>query len=217
MKKIFYILSLMMFLISCKNISTEDGNKIVKISSSYEIEWKKPDTPYGEINKNISEIMEEEEKKIISMGENFEKKLKKKNETSALLPFILKGEYEIMENNLNIYSILYKKYQYTGGAHGMTEFIVYNIDKKTGKEVELEKILGKNYQSKIVEKINEKIKKDKEKNIEYRLYDIDRIESLEGTYIYFIGDSAEILFPEYLIASYSSGVITFKFLIDNIQ
>ena len=55
-------------------------------------------------------------------------------------PYQLYSRYKVT-NNSNIISFYIDYYQFTGGAHGITTRIAYNVEKSTGNEIQLKDIL----------------------------------------------------------------------------
>lgn len=213
MKKLIVIVLISLYITSCnfikkKEVAYQEKNDI------YEINWVVPKTAYPEIDREIREALKESQTDIIKTSKEFHEELVKNNETSSLLPYKLKGSYEIIENDLDIYSLVYKIYFYTGGAHGIEGYTVYNISKNTNKPVKLEELIGSDYKRQIIGEINKQIDENnllKDENPKKSIYFVDKIISLEGTSFYFQGKNLVIVFPEYMIAPYSSGKIIFKF------
>jgi len=219
MKKIFIILSLGILMLSCNSMKPKETKKMKDLNyemktKTYEIKWIMPETPYEIINVQINSEFEKEKEDIMGMGDEFSAEMAKRHQTTSLLPFILRGKYEVIENDLDIYSLIYKVYEYTGGAHGMESYTIYNISKKTGKPVDLEKMLGKGYEKKIIDTINKKIAENKklgEDDPNKIYYSTDEITTLEGSDFYFKDKSLIIVFSECEIAPYSSGKIEYEF------
>jgi hypothetical protein len=202
-------------MISCSSVDQKVEKKInyeIK-TKAYEVKWDVPSTPYNGVNVEIEGRLEGEKNKIVEMGDEFLEELNEMSEESSLLPFTLDGKYEVIENDQEIYSFIYKIYEYTGGAHGREEYIIYNISKKTGMPVNLEEVLGAGYEDKIVKKINNEISKNnklKEGDPKKLYYSVDRITNLEKSDYYFEGKNIIIIFLEYEVAPYSSGKIKFE-------
>ncbi|WP_028856854.1 DUF3298 and DUF4163 domain-containing protein [Psychrilyobacter atlanticus] len=214
MKNLIFMVLISLSILSCNLIENKKETTYQEKSNIYEINWVVPKTSYPEINKEIRRSLKESQADIIKTAKEFHEELLKNNETSSLLPYELKGSYEVIENDLDIYSLIYKTYFYTGGAHGIEGYTVYNISKDTNKPVKLEELIGKDYKKKIIGKINKVIDENnllKDENPKKISYFVDKITNLEGTSFYFQGKNLVILFPEYVITPYSSGKITFKF------
>ncbi|UUV17524.1 DUF3298 and DUF4163 domain-containing protein [Fusobacteria bacterium ZRK30] len=214
MKKLIIIVLISLSIISCNLIENKKEITYQEKNDIYEISWVVPKTPYPEIDREIRKSLKEFQADLIKTGKEFHEELVKNNETSSLLPYELKGSYEVIENNLDVYSLIYKIYFYTGGAHGIEEYTIYNISRDTKKTVKLEELIGKDYKKLIIEEINKQMDENnllKNENPKKLIYFVDKITNLEGTSFYFQGKNLVILFPEYMIAPYSSGKITFKF------
>ncbi|WP_321329689.1 DUF3298 domain-containing protein [uncultured Ilyobacter sp.] len=126
--------------------------------------------------------------------------------------FILKSDFEKIENEFGIDSYLIKTFYYTGGSHGMMLEEGYNF--KNGKEVFLNDIFkgSINYKGLIKQKVEEQI-------IKYGgdLYYADINIPDEEYSFYFEGDSLVVFFNPYTLASYEAGIITFEIPISEIS
>ncbi len=102
-------------------------------------------------------------------------------------------------------------YQYTGGAHGLTERRAYNIDLKTGKELTLKDLFpeGSNYR----EEINQFIEKQINAHPENYFTDPEMggfTGIAEDQSFYLEDDYLVIYFGLYEIAPYASGIPEFR-------
>ena len=77
------------------------------------------------------------------------------------MPYQLYARYKVT-NNSDIISFYIDYYQFSGGAHGITNRIAYNVEKSTGNEIQLKDIFKDNYNYKDVinKEINRQISKD---------------------------------------------------------
>ncbi|MDD4802198.1 MAG: DUF4163 domain-containing protein [Syntrophomonas sp.] len=128
----------------------------------------------------------------------------------------LTTRYQECYQNHNLLSLYVDYYQYTGGAHGITNRQPYNIDLKSGQELALKDLFKTDYDYQSI--INKKIS--------------DRIAS--GPDIYFSGDSGfngitenqsyyiqegflVVYFSQYEIAPYAAGFPEFKIPLSDLQ
>lgn len=77
-----------------------------------------------------------------------------KDKPEPLMAYQLYARYKLT-NNSDIISFYIDYYQFSGGAHGITNRIAYNIEKSSGNEMQLKDIFKDNYNYKNV--INEEI------------------------------------------------------------
>ncbi|MGE5390124.1 MAG: DUF3298 and DUF4163 domain-containing protein [Deltaproteobacteria bacterium] len=118
-------------------------------------------------------------------------------------------DYAVTYNQNGILSLTIDNYQYTGGAHGGTERLPYNIDLNTGRFLALKDLFtpGFAYQSIINEEVRKQIAKQPEIYFEGE-------EGFKGigenrTY-YLIPGYVVVYFAQYEIAPYASGMPEFK-------
>ena len=105
--------------------------------------------------------------KIIKWTENWINEVKEiadeyfKDKPSPLMPYQLYARYKVT-NNSDIISFYIDYYQFSGGAHGITTRMSYNIDRVTGQELQLKDIFKDSFQYKDVinKEINRQISKD---------------------------------------------------------
>ena len=84
-----------------------------------------------------------------------------KDKPTPLMPYQLYARYKLT-NNSDIISFYIDYYQFSGGAHGITNRIAYNIEKSSGIEMQLKDIFKDNYNYKDVinKEISRQISKD---------------------------------------------------------
>jgi hypothetical protein len=116
---------------------------------------------------------------------------------------------DILLNDKNILSFCVFNYNYTGGAHGSSNYLYDNIDIKNGKIVELEDIFKPDYESVIKEKIIQSMTNYFNVNTydelnEY-LFDYQSVEITENFYLKHTGIC--FVYNEYEIAPYVTGQI----------
>ena len=127
--------------------------------------------------------------------------------------FIVSSDYEVKKSNDKIFSILIKYYKYSGGAHGIYEYIPYNIDLASGNVFVLKDIFDENsnYQQVINSEIKNQIKQlNKEQNLpedSTQIYAFNKIKDNQKFYIK--DDSIIIFFDLYDIAPYVAGIPEF--------
>ena len=127
--------------------------------------------------------------------------------------FIVSSDYEVKKSNDDILSILIKYYKYSGGAHGIYEYVPYNIDLTSGNTFVLNDIFtqNSNYEQVINDEIKSQIKTlNKEQGLpedSTQLYALNKIKNNQKFYIK--DDSIVIFFDLYEIAPYVAGVPEF--------
>lgn len=130
------------------------------------------------------------------------------------MQFVVSSEYEIKKNNKQIISLLVKYYKYSGGAHGIYEYIPYNIDVTSGDIFKLQDIFKQNTNYK--QMIDKEIKKQvKELNIKNQLpEDSDQLYTFQGIKenqkFYLIDNKLVVFFDLYEIAPYVAGIPEFS-------
>lgn len=124
------------------------------------------------------------------------------------------SNYKEYKNNFNITSILASTYFYTGGAHGMTGFVSYNVSTKTGKTLKFNDLFRegakKYFEKEIRAIINQDVKTNRE-NTKFFRNSSSRFTDLDNAVVFFRGDNLVIRYQQYTIAPYSSGTPEFEF------
>lgn len=117
--------------------------------------------------------------------------------------------YQVMLNNKNLLSIPITYYEYTGGAHGMTNLIGYNFNPISGKSLSLNDLFkSPDYMPYLKNIITTSIKLDPDI---YFNDSVDYINSLKEFKNFYVSDTfLVIFFNQYEIAPYSSGIREFK-------
>lgn len=132
--------------------------------------------------------------------------------------FIADASFEVKKNTSNIISIFVKYYKYSGGAHGYYEYIPYNFDLRSGKNLTLKEIFKQGVDYKII--INNEIEKQikelgkKEKDLD-KVYDFYGIK--ENQKFYLEDGNIVIYFDLYDIAPYAAGIPEFPIIVENIK
>ncbi len=117
---------------------------------------------------------------------------------------------EALDGPDNIINYLINLDYYEGGAHGITQQLTMNFDRKTGRQVSLADIFGADYETSLTERLLQALlDKTGDRNVEALhqrgyLYSMDMF--VPGNYI--IGDDkVTFIFNPYEIAPYSEGRI----------
>ena len=127
--------------------------------------------------------------------------------------FVISSDYEVKKSNNKVLSMLIKYYKYSGGAHGIYEYIPYNVDLTSGGIFTLKDLFNENSNYKVV--IEDEIKKqiiqlNKEQNLpknSTQLYAFNEIKDNQKFYI--VDDTIVIFFDLYDIAPYVAGIPEF--------
>ncbi len=109
-----------------------------------------------------------------------------------------------VKNKGNILSLVFKYYQYTGGAHGLTSVVSYNLDTDTGKDISLKDFLNRTNLN--IDQVKEKIVSEIGANPNN--YFPDAIETIrnKNNLSYYVKDyNLFIYFQSYDIAPYAAG------------
>ena len=155
--------------------------------------------------------------KIIKWTENWINEVKQiadeyfKDKTAPLMPYQLYARYKVT-NNSDIISFYIDYYQFSGGAHGITNRIAYNVEKSTGNEIQLKDIFKDNYNYKdgINKEINRQISKDPDRYFTGK----DGFNGIADNQNFYIKNNTVVIyFGLYEIAPYASGIS--EFIISN--
>lgn len=131
-----------------------------------------------------------------------------KDGVAPLVPYQLFSKYNIT-NTENIISFYIDYYQFTGGAHGMTTRIAYNVDKSKGIKLQLKDLFNNNYDYKSVidKEINKQIKKDPDKYFTGK----EGFNGIKENQSFYIRDNTIVIyFGLYEIAPYVAGIQEFS-------
>ena len=134
-----------------------------------------------------------------------------KNAPAPLMPYQLYARYKVT-NNSDIISFYIDYYQFSGGAHGITNRIAYNVEKSTGNEIQLKDIFKDNYNYKDVinKEINRQISKDPDRYFTGK----DGFNGIADNQNFYIKNNTVVIyFGLYEIAPYASGIS--EFIISN--
>lgn len=162
-----------------------------------------------ELQKNINERFFSEEMgfrdQIEKSAVEFQKYAEEHNIPKR--PFEANVSYKVTYNKNNLLSITFYYYMFTGGAHGGTKVISYNIDLKGGKTLALKDFFlpNTNYKAKINSEILRQIKENK------GFYFENAFKSIKDTSPFYITpDNMVFYFQEYEIAPYVAGTPEFS-------
>ena len=121
------------------------------------------------------------------------------------IPYDYTSRYKVT-NKENILSFYIDYYQFNGGAHGITNREVYNIDIKSGQYIELKDLFANDFDYKAY--INEEINKEMNKNPEN--YFMGSFKGIKEDQKFYIQDNKLVIhFPYYEIAPYVAGMPEF--------
>lgn len=122
-------------------------------------------------------------------------------------------EYTITYNDNCVLSLYFDRYEYTGGAHGMTNRSADTWNLKTGRRMDLSEFFPdkKDYRSEIIREINRQIENNIKENDTYYFDDVSNLvkENFNERNFYIVPEGVVIFFQLYEITPYSSGIQTF--------
>jgi hypothetical protein len=142
---------------------------------------------------------------IEKSAEEFQKYAKEHNIPER--PFEAYVSYKVTYNKNNLLSISFYYYKFTGGAHGGTKVISYNIDLKGGKTLALSDLFqsGTEYTEKINAEVGRQMKSSG------NLYFQNAFKSISDNQPFYVEDeNIVVYFQEYEIAPYAAGIPEFK-------
>lgn len=189
----------------------------LKIKSNYN---KKDDTQtkiIQNINSTISNTVTTAKDKIEKDSEEYKKSYEADSNKDNTIKYQYEAiyNYKIAYNKNNILSIPLTMYEFTGGAHGLTNIKSFNYDLATGKELKLEDLFKAN--SNYKEVINNHIKEEISKQPEIYFQGQDAFSSIKDNQDFYISDEGIVIyFSLYDIAPYSSGIPMFTITWDEI-
>lgn len=139
------------------------------------------------VQTKINETIQEQVQKLI-------------DEKANLIEAVM--NYTVHYSGDDILSIQLDSYYFYGGAHGMTSPVGYNFDLKTGKNIPFMALFDFR-----PSEINAAIFNHTSQNRIPLFDDFDGIKSYPSNYCIKAPDTAIMIFPQYAIAPYSSGII----------
>jgi desulfoferrodoxin (superoxide reductase-like protein) len=128
----------------------------------------------------------------------------------------LVADYNVSYNQKGILSLTTSIYSYTGGAHGGTGNISYNVDINSGETISLKSMFKDevNYQ----ELINEEIRKQIAQNPDIYFDGDMGFQTIADDQSFYIKEGTIVIcFSEYEIAPYSSGSPEFEIQLDQFK
>ena len=168
----------------------------------------------GISNKKQEDIVND---KVIKWTENWINEVKQiadeyfKDKPSPLMPYQLYARYKVT-NNSDIISFYIDYYQFSGGAHGITNRIAYNIEKSSGNEMQLKDIFKDNYNYKDI--INKEISREISKDPDRYFTGKDGFNGIGDNQNFYIKNNKVVIyFGLYEIAPYAAGIS--EFIISN--
>ncbi len=145
---------------------------------------------------------------ILNFTDDIESQAEKFFKTSKQEDFRFRQYQAMVTNDLkskgDILSLVFKYYQYTGGAHGLTSVVSYNLDTDTGKDISLKEFLTRTNLN--IDQVKEIIVTEIGENPNN--YFPDAIETIrnKNNFSYYVKDnSLFIYFQSYDIAPYAAG------------
>ena len=121
------------------------------------------------------------------------------------IPYDYTSRYKVT-NKENILSFYIDYYQFNGGAHGITNREMYNVDIKSGEYIALKDLFANDFDYKAY--INEEINKEMNKNPEN--YFMGSFKGIKEDQKFYIQDNKLVIhFPYYEIAPYVAGMPEF--------
>ena len=130
-----------------------------------------------------------------------------KDKPTPLMPYQLYARYKLT-NNSDIISFYIDYYQFSGGAHGITNRIAYNIEKSSGIEMQLKDIFKDNYNYKDV--INKEISRQISKDPDRYFTGKDGFNGIGDNQNFYIKNHTIVIyFGLYEIAPYAAGISEF--------
>lgn len=170
------------------------------------------------INKNIYNDVMKYKSEIKKQSKEYEKEyinvLSKSNEEYVKYQYEMIVDYKVTYNKNHTISIPIKKYEFTGGAHGMTYLDSYNYGLRNGEILKLSDMFRPNVDYKIIVDsfIKDSISKKQELYFtgEYGFQGIS-----DNQQFYIEDDGVVVYFNLYDIAPYYVGIPEFKLTFDD--
>lgn len=187
------------------NINTKEIKNKEKLIS---IDLKIPvleDMKNTSIQKDINTMIEKRvmdfKGKVLTQLKEYKKEAKKNG--LKFNPFEASGTYFVSFNNNGLLSLTLELYSYTGGAHGLTERVSYNIDLNSGKNLQLKDLFkeGVDFKSVINREIQKKIASSQK-----GMYFEGTFKGITDNQPYYIKNGTIVIyFPVYELAPYVAG------------
>jgi hypothetical protein len=196
--------------IEIKEIKLEEDNDYIKSTLSFPL-------INGLENKtNEKKLNTMFENRAIDLKNSLEKDAKlqyddlKKNPIFPFRKYEVMTNYTVTYNKNDILSIKAQYYQYSGGAHGGTNQVGYNIDLKTGQLLLLSDIFEEGFDYKNI--IGNEILASISKNNDYGINDPNEaVKGIDEKRPFYIEEgNIVIYYGQYEIAPYAAGIPQFK-------
>lgn len=185
--------------------STASNTKYSKINIRYPVF-------YGQdaVNKRIENIVIERKNLFEANAETNWKELnamvKNSGTKEDVSPLDFNVTYETASNNANYISVLLKIYSFEGGAHGYTNLVSVNYDKKQKKFISIPDIDGYSYES-VSEICKANLKKQFAKNLDATWIDDGAAPIADNFNVFtYDGKTLTVYFEQYQVAPYAYGI-----------
>ncbi|MGL5346274.1 MAG: DUF3298 and DUF4163 domain-containing protein [Peptostreptococcaceae bacterium] len=163
------------------------------------------------INKTISDDILKFKEEIKSYSKSYKEEYEKNPNKNEYTKYKYEAytNYEVKYNKNNIISIPVVYYQFTGGAHGMSELKTYNYDLVTGQEIQLKDLFKEDCSYKDI--INKEVQDNISKNPQDYFKGDDGFKGISENQKFYIEENGIVVyFGQYEIAPYSTGIPEFK-------
>jgi hypothetical protein len=189
---------------------TEADNEYIKTSVKYPVisglEDKAIEAKLNDMFKNAALNFN----KSIESDAKVDYEYSKKDKNITFRKYEVQTDFKVRYNKNNVLSITALYYQYTGGAHGGTNQVGYNINLKTGELMLLSDIFDKgfNYKDVIVNEILDSMKKGDKM---FFNEGVNVVKAMDDKRSYYIEDgNVVVYYGQYEIAPYAAGIPEFK-------
>lgn len=131
-------------------------------------------------------------------------------------PYGLGSEYQLVSQNEQVLSFYIDYYQYTGGAHGLTDRRAYNIDLAKGEILSLKDLFQGSYDYKKV--INEQIAREIKADPDGYFSGDMGFQGISDQQGFYLADgNLVVYFGQYEIAPYAAGMPEFKIPLQDLK
>lgn len=162
------------------------------------------------VNKRIENIVMERKNLFETNAETNWKELdamvKNSDTKEDVPPLDFNVSYVTASNNANYISVLLKIYSFEGGAHGYTNLVSVNYDKKQKKFISIPDIDGYSYES-VSEICKANLKKQLAKDLDATWIDDGAAPTADNLNIFtYDGKTLTVYFEQYQVAPYAYGI-----------
>lgn len=201
--------------ISVVEMEENTVNENIKINIKYpQFKNDKNNGGLKKLNSKIQKEIETWKNDMMDLNKKYIEQGKKQQ--YPLREFEMLSTYKTTFMNENFISVVIDKYQYTGGAHGISAKSVYNYDIKKGRNIKLKELFKDNFDFQHI--INNKIKIDIEKEKEIYFDEGKQFKGIKDNQSYYLTKEGIVIhFGLYEIAPYSSGYREFLIPYDLIK